>query len=281
MAAPSISPEDFKFLSDMVLREAAIVLEAGKEYLVISRLDPVARKEGIEGISSLVKELRMNPRGRLRDLVVDAMTTNETLFFRDAHPFDAFAKKVIPDLMKARASTRSLNIWCAAASTGQEPYSIAMLLRESFPELVNWRLSIYATDISTAALNRAKAGRYSQLEVGRGLPARYMVKCFTRVGTEWEINPEIKSMVRFDTLNLAGNWPAMTQFDVIFIRNVLIYFSQDTKRQIISKAVRSLRPDGALILGSTESLLGMDSEVDKEQFEKTTYYRPKASVATR
>ncbi len=272
--ASTISPEDFKFLSDLVMREAAIVLDKGKEYLVTSRLDPLAKELGNEGISGLVRALRNNPTSKLRAQVVDAMTTNETLFFRDSHPFDTLSQHILPELLKARSETRTLDIWCGAASTGQEPYSLAMLLREKFPQLSTWRVRITATDISPTALDRARAGRYTQMEVGRGLPARYMVKYLSRVGTEYEMNSDIRSMIDFKIFNLASNWPPMGPFDVIFMRNVLIYFSRETKQEIVNKAARILRPDGALLLGSTESLLSMETNVKREQFEKTTFYRP-------
>lgn len=272
----TISPEDFAFLRDLVMKEAAIVLEPGKEYLVTSRLDPVARKESLDGIPGLVKALRMPASSKLKEAVIDAMTTNETLWFRDAHPFETLQSTIIPELMQARQNTRTIDIWCAAASTGQEPYTIAMILKDAFPQLSGWRIRILGTDISPTALEKAHEGKYSQMEMGRGLPAKYMVNYFTRQGVNYQINPNIRAMVDFKLFNLAGNWPAMGPFDLIFIRNVLIYFNQETKNQIINKAEKLLRPDGKLFLGSTESLLNISHNLERETFGKTTCYRPKA-----
>jgi chemotaxis protein methyltransferase CheR len=272
----TISPEDFAFLRDLVMKEAAIVLEPGKEYLATSRLDPVARKEGLEGIPGLVRALRSPAATKLREAVIDAMTTNETLWFRDAHPFETLQTTIIPDLMTKRAATRTIDIWCAAASTGQEPYTIAMILKDAFPQLNGWRVRILGTDISPTALEKAHLGTYSQMEMGRGLPAKYMVNYFSRQGVNYQINPNIRAMVDFKLFNLAGNWPAMGPFDLIFIRNVLIYFNQETKNQIINKAEKLVRPDGKLFLGSTESLLNISHNLERETYGKTTCYRPKA-----
>lgn len=270
----TMNPEDFSYLRDLVLRDAAIVLDTGKEYLATSRLEPVAREAGLEGIPGLVRALRTNPSGRLREQVIDAMTTNETLWFRDAHPFETLQTSIIPELAKARQATRTLDIWCAAASTGQEPYTLAMIVKD-MPQLAGWRVRILGTDISPTALEKARAGKYTQMEMGRGLPAKYMVKNFTRVGVDWQINPDIRAMVDFKLFNLANLWPPMGQFDLIFIRNVLIYFSADTKTQIINKAEGLLRPDGYLFLGSTESLLNTPTKLERVQLNKTTCYRPK------
>jgi chemotaxis protein methyltransferase CheR len=273
----TISPEDFGFLRDLVLREAAIVLESGKEYLATSRLEPVARQEGLDGISGLVRALRANPNGKLREQVVDAMTTNETLWFRDAHPFASLEESIIPQLMEARKATRTLDIWCAAASTGQEPYTIAMVMKERFPQLAGWRVRILGTDISPSALQRARTGRYTQMEMGRGMPAKYMVKYFTRQGVDWQISEDIRRMVDYKLFNLAGAWPPMGPFDLVFIRNVLIYFNQQTKADIVNRAEKNLRRDGTLFLGSTESLLNIQTNLDRVQHGKTTCYRPKSA----
>jgi chemotaxis protein methyltransferase CheR len=272
----TISPEDFAFLRDLVMKEAAIVLEPGKEYLATSRLDPVARKEGLEGIPGLVRALRSPAAAKLREAVIDAMTTNETLWFRDAHPFETLQTTIMPELIAKRAATRTIDIWCAAASTGQEPYTIAMILKDAFPQLNGWRIRILGTDISPSALEKAHLGTYSQMEMGRGLPAKYMVNYFSRQGVNYQINPNIRAMVDFKLFNLAGNWPVMGPFDLVFIRNVLIYFNQETKNQIINKAEKLLRPDGKLFLGSTESLLNISHNLERETYGKTTCYRPKA-----
>jgi chemotaxis protein methyltransferase CheR len=272
----TLSPEDFAFLRDLVMKEAAIVLEPGKEYLVTSRLDPVARKESLDGIPGLVRALRMPAATKLKEAVIDAMTTNETLWFRDAHPFETLQTTIMPELIQSRANSRTIDIWCAAASTGQEPYTIAMIIKDAFPQLNGWRVRILGTDISPTALEKARDGKYSQMEMGRGLPAKYMVNYFTRQGVNYQINPNIRAMIDFKLFNLAGNWPAMGPFDLVFIRNVLIYFNQETKNQIINKAEKLVRPDGKLFLGSTESLLNISHNLERETFGKTTCYRPKA-----
>jgi chemotaxis protein methyltransferase CheR len=268
-----MTPEDFNYLRDLVLREAAIVLDQGKEYLATSRLEPVARQEGLEGIPGLVRALRANPAGRLRDQVVDAMTTNETLWFRDSHPFETLQTTIIPEFLQSRGNTRTLDVWCAAASTGQEPYTLAMIF-DDMPQLANWRVRITATDISPTALDRAREGKYTQMEMGRGLPAKYMVKHFTRHGVDYQVNPDIRAMVDYKLLNLATAWPPMGPFDLVFMRNVLIYFNQDTKTNIVNKAEGTLRNDGYFILGSTESLLNTPNKLERVQYGKTTCYRP-------
>lgn len=270
----TIAPADFTYLKDLVQREAAIVLEAGKEYLATSRLEPVARTEGLDGIAGLVRALRTDSTGKLRNKVIDAMTTNETLWFRDSHPFETLRQELLPGLMEAKKVTRTLDIWCGASSTGQEPYSIAMMLKD-VPQLDSWRIRMVATDISLTALDRARAGKYSQMEIGRGLPAKYLVRYFQRVGPDYQISNELKSMVDYRQLNLAATWPPIGEFDLIFIRNVLIYFKQDVKTQIINKAERLLRPHGYMFLGSTESLLSTPNNLERRQLGKTTCYTPK------
>ncbi len=271
-----IEAGDFAFLRDLVMREAAIVLEPGKEYLASTRLEPVARKEGLEDVAALVRALRAQPRGKLHQAVIDAMTTNETLWFRDAHPFETLKQSVLPELIEKRAAKKSLNIWCSAASTGQEPYTLAMILRDNFPNLLNWKIRIVATDISNAALDRARSGLYTQMEMGRGLPASYMVKYFTRAGVDYQISQEIRAKVDFKVLNLAGMWPYLGTFDLVLIRNVLIYFNQETKGEIVNKAAKILEPDGYLMLGSTESLLNIKTNLERVMHDKTSCYRPKA-----
>lgn len=272
----TIAPDDFAFLRELILREAAIVLEPGKEYLVSSRLEPVARKENLEGISGLVRALKTSNEPKLKEKIIDAMTTNETLWFRDAHPFETFQSTILPDLIEKRNATRTLDIWCAAASTGQEPYTIAMIIKDAFPQLNSWRIRILGTDLSPTALAKAREAKYSQMEMGRGLPAQYMVNYFTRRGINYELNPNIRAMVDFKEFNLASTWPTMGPFDLIFLRNVLIYFNLETKQQIINKAERILRPDGTLFLGSTESLLNISHNLERVTHGKTTCYKPKA-----
>jgi chemotaxis protein methyltransferase CheR len=271
--ATHISPEDFAFISRFIYDESAIVLEVGKEYLVESRLLTTARKRGLKDIHELVDQLRRAPTAELQRMVVEAMTTNETSFFRDVDPFEALRKAVLPELLKARAADRRLRIWCGAASSGQEPYSIAMLLREHFPQLAGWKVDLVSSDISIEMLERCRGARYSQLEVGRGLPAPLLVKYFERDGALWRLRPEIRDMVGFFELNLAGPWPSMEPFDVVFMRNVLIYFDTDTKRQILGKIKRLLRPDGYLFLGGAETTFNIDDGFVRETSDRVSFYR--------
>lgn len=271
----SVSAADFDYVRTLVRARAGIVLEPGKEYLVESRLAPVARAEGLGGIAELVAALRQGRPG-LETLVVDAMTTNETSFFRDIHPFDALRTQVLPQLIERRRANRELSLWCAAASSGQEPASICMLVREHFPELAGWRLRVLATDISPSMIERARQGRYSQLEVNRGLPARYLVKYFERQGADWQLKAEIRDMVEYRLLNLAEPWPTIGQMDLVFIRNVLIYFDRDTKKQVLQGIRKILRPDGFLVLGSSETTFNIDESWTSRTFGRTIFYQPQA-----
>lgn len=242
----------FHKIQTLVRERAAIVLEPGKEYLVEARLLPIATAHGLGGIDELCLELDRGQSSLVSE-IVEAMTTNETSFFRDIYPFTALKEHILPDLRVRRAQKRRLSIWCAAASTGQEPYSIAMLLHDHFPELVGWDIQILATDLSRAVLDRARAGRYRQPEVNRGTEATHLVKHFTREGTDWVLRDHIRKMVRFESLNLIGAWPAAQPFDIIFIRNVLIYFSVESKCAILKRARDRLAPDGYMFLGGAES----------------------------
>lgn len=277
MAPPEkMTAADFDYIRNMVRDQAAIVLEMGKEYLVESRLLTLARKEGLSTVSSLVAQLRSSPGGPLQRRVVDAMTTNETSFFRDLHPFETLRKAILPAAMERRKLDRQLNIWCGAASTGQDPYSIMMLIHEHFRELLGWNFRFVATDPSSEVLARAKAGRFSQLEVNRGLPAPLLVKHFLRQGMEWEIREDIRKRVEFRELNLIREWPVMPSMDIVFLRNVLIYFDADTKRQILGRIRRLLRPGGCLMLGGSETTQGLDDNYERVVVDRTTFYRVRA-----
>jgi chemotaxis protein methyltransferase CheR len=254
----TIQESDFVFVRDLVLQRSAIVLEAGKEYLVEARLAPVARDAGLAGIPQLVEALKRQPSGALATRVVEAMTTNETSFFRDSHPFDALKSHIIPTLLERNRSQRSIHIWSAACSTGQEPYTIAMTLKENFPELETWKVRIVCTDLAETVLDRARAGRYRQLEVNRGLPATYLTKYFERHGLEWQVVPALKQWTEFRQLNLIGDWGPMPRFDVVFLRNVLIYFDVDTKRRILGRVRQTMSPGGWLFLGSAETTMNID-----------------------
>jgi chemotaxis protein methyltransferase CheR len=268
----AISDQDFDYVRDLVYRHSAIALESDKGYLVESRLLPIVRDEGLGTLGDLVGRLRAGRGQSLHLKVVDAMTTNETSFFRDMHPFEALKTRIFPDLL-ARARPSRLRLWCAACSSGQEPYSIAMLLREHFPALPEGTVQIIATDLSPSMLARARRGRYSQLEVNRGLPASLLMKYFDKLGLEWEIKPEIRAMVSFREHNLAESWGPMPVMDVVFLRNVLIYFDVATKQAILSKVRGLLREDGYLFLGASETTINLDRGFARLCIGKATCYR--------
>jgi chemotaxis protein methyltransferase CheR len=270
----TIAVNDFGYIQELVRKRSAIVLEAGKEYLVESRLSGVARDEGFASIDHLVADLRRTQANGLHRKVVEAMTTNETTFFRDVQPFEALRVQLIPELMQRRAAQRQLSIWCGACSSGQEPYTIAMLLREHFPALTGWQVRILGTDLSNDMLERAKAARYNQAEVNRGLPAAFLVKYFRKLGIEWQLVDDIRGMVEFRELNLNEAWSGVPPCDLVFLRNVLIYFDVETKKRILAKLRRVLRPDGYLFLGGAETTMNLDDSYQRLVSAKTgCYYR--------
>lgn len=275
----TIGATDFDYISTMVRDRSAIVLEHGKEYLIEARLLPLARERGTGTVAGLVHELRLAPSGPLRDLVVEAMTTNETSFFRDAHPFTALSDHILPDLVRTRGGERLLNIWCAACSSGQEPYSIAMLVHDIVGADPGWRVRMLATDISPAMLARTRAGVYSQFEVNRGLPANRLVRHFRRQGLEWQIEEPLRRMVETRLLNLDAELPSMPSMDIIFLRNVLIYFDIATKRQILARIRRVLRPDGYLVLGGAETTLNLEDAFERVQIGRAPVYRLRGGKA--
>jgi chemotaxis protein methyltransferase CheR len=269
----TVSPEDFAFIADFAAREAGIVLEPGKEYLVDSRLDAVRRARNVGTVEELIASLRRANDPSLRKAVVDALTTNETSFFRDLVPFELLRKELLPSLV-SRRPTGPIRIWCAACSFGQEPFSIAMMLREHFDEGVWRRVELLATDLSSAALARAEAGEFSQLEVNRGLPSALLLRYFKPHGRSYRIDDTIRRMVEFRSFNLVSAWPPLPPIDVVFLRNVLIYFDGETKRRVLGKVRDVLAPEGCLVLGSTETLL--DDAVGFERLEsgRAVYHRP-------
>ncbi len=269
----SLSLNDFDFVRTTVLNASAIVLESDKHYLVETRLMGLARRENFPSISALVDKLRNNGDGTLKRKVIDAMTTNETSFFRDIHPFEVLRKHVIPEAISRRAGERHLRIWSAACSSGQEPYGIAMVLREHFPTLKDWRITLLATDLSSDILDKAREGRYSQLEVNRGLPAMLLVKYFRKQGSEWFVSDDLKKMIEFRQLNLVERWNNIPTMDIIFLRNVLIYFDVDTKKKILNQMRQHLRQDGYLFLGGAETTLNIDSQFERLDIERSNCYR--------
>jgi chemotaxis protein methyltransferase CheR len=271
----TLPADDFSYLSRLMHERAAIVLEPGKEYLALSRLDPLARERGVGSVAALVEVLRgEDASSPLHDQVIDALTTNETTFFRDINPFESLRSDVLPELIERKARTRTMAIWSAGCSSGQEPYSIAMAIREHFPELLTWQLSILGTDISASVLDRARRGRYGQLEVNRGLPAHLLVRHFTRAGMEWEIEEPIRRMVRFQRQNLVEVWPAMPPFDLVFMRNVMIYFDVATKRRVLGRMLGQLGPHGYLLLGAAETTFNISDDYDRHLVGRTAWYRP-------
>jgi len=268
-----INPSDFEFVRTIVRADSAIALEPGKEYLVESRLATLARQEGVGSIEELIAQARKKPDNGIRYKIVKAMTTNETSFFRDVAPFDALREHVLPDLIAKRATQRVLRIWCGAASTGQEPYSLAMLIREHFPALGGWKVEIVATDISREVLARARSGRYSQLEVNRGLPASMLVKYFEKDGIHWRVKDAIRDMIVYRELNLIGAWLGVENSDVVMMRNVLIYFDVETKKKILANVRRVMRPDGYFMLGSAESTMNIDEKFRRVQVGRTSCYQ--------
>lgn len=264
---------DFDYVRRLVEERAAIVLEESKNYLLTARLTPLAEREGFRSIGDMVRDLRSRPpHSQLHKSVVEAMTTNETSFFRDIAPFDALREKVLPEVIEHNQAERSLNIWSAACSSGQEAYSIAMILAEHFPQLAGWDVSIHATDISSEMVERTKEGIFSQLEVNRGLPARMLVKYFSRKAARWQVKEPLRARLRVQEANLIEAWPYFPKFDVVFMRNVMIYFNVETKRQILAKVRRVLKPTGFLFLGGAETTLGVDSSFERVPIANASCY---------
>lgn len=258
-----------------------MLCEPGKEYLVEARLLPLARASGQPDVDSYVSRLPLDIAERAR--AIDALTINETSWFRDLAPYQAFTDAMLPPLLEARKHVKHLEIWSAACSSGQEAYSLTMLLKEHLPP--GWTARIHATDVSTSMLERVKAGRYSQVEMNRGMPAQRLVTWFTRVGNEWEVSPELRSMVTTQHLNLAAPFPPMPVFDIVFLRNVLIYFDMETKRDILRRVSTRISPDGFLLLGSSETTLDLDDAWTREAAGRVWMHRPRAvarpTLATR
>jgi len=268
-----MTAQDFEYVCRLVRDRSALVLEPGKEYLVETRLLPIARQLQLGSVGELIGQLRAGPDNGLHTRVVEAMVTTETSFFRDLHPFETLKSTILPELIRKRREERRLDVWCAACSTGQEPYSLAILLREHFAEVAGWKVNIAATDLSTEVLARAQAGQYNQIEVNRGLPAPVLVKYFRQQGGRWELAEHIRNMVEFRALNLARPWPPMTRMDLVFLRNVMIYFDVETKKSILGRVARLLKPDGYLLLGGAETTLNLDDSFRRVDQLKGGFYQ--------
>jgi chemotaxis protein methyltransferase CheR len=275
-----VTPPDYEYLRKLLRDQSGLDLSTDKQYLIESRLLPLARKAGLPGISDLVQKMKGGSNALITQ-VVEAMTTNETFFFRDKVPFEHFRDTIMPEMLKLRAARKSLRIWCAAGSTGQEPYSLAMCLKEMSAALSGWRVEILATDLSQEVLEKSRTGIYSQFEVQRGLPIQMLVKYFKQIGELWQINPDIRGMVAHRQLNLLHDFGQLGSFDVIFCRNVLIYFDQETKANIFGRLARGMEADGFLVLGAAETVVGL-TEAFKPIGDRRGLYRPNdARMASR
>lgn len=276
----SVTPQDFDFIRKLVRERSAIVLEPGREYLVESRLMPLSRAHGLPGLTELVQKLKGPSANLLVNEVVEAMTTNETSFFRDPTCFEGFQQTILPEMIEKRAATRTLTIWSGASSSGQEAYTLAMSLKEAGSRLAGWNVKLVATDLCESMLTRCNEGVYSQLEVNRGLPTPMLLRYFTKKGTSWQVKPDLRSMIDFKILNLVSTWPHLPPVDIIFLRNVMIYFDLPTKKQILRRIRKLLRPDGYLVLGSTETTTNVDSEFERKAVGRAVFYGTRATVGS-
>lgn len=281
-----MTPGEFEYLKNFLKERSGLVLSNDKQYLVESRLLPIARSSKLETLSAVIGVLRKGTNKALETDVVEAMTTNESFFFRDKTPFDHFNETMLPGLLERRAKTRQIKIWCAAASTGQEPYSLAICLKEAQTKIAGWRTRILGTDLSNEVLDKAKAGLYSQFEVQRGLPIQMLLKYFDQKGDMWQINAGMRAMVEWKKLNLLDSFSHLGEFDIIFCRNVLIYFDQQTKTEILSRVAKSLPDDGYLVLGAAETVVGLTDAFKpvpgkRGLFQRNAAAKPAAGSAPR
>jgi len=253
-----MTPRDFDYLRTLLKSASGLVLTDDKQYLIESRLLPVAKKLKYDNIDAMVAELRRSEATSLKNQIVEAMTINESFFFRDKTPFDNFENIMLPKLLEAKKAQKHLRIWSAAASTGQEAYSLSMIMQEHAAELEGWRIEIIGTDLCSEALEKAKSGIYSQFEVQRGMPVKYLVKNFKQVGSMWQVNSKIRSSVQYRQFNLLNSFNLLGRFDIIFCRNVLIYFDKETKSDIIERMGKQTNPNCYLVLGASETLVGLN-----------------------
>ncbi len=273
MAIPSA---ELEYIRRFVRDTSAIVLD-DKDYLIEARLGSLAISEGHSDLLALLRALRAEENGsqKLHHKVVDALTTNETSFFRDVHPFEAIRKTILPELIERNHARKTLRMWSAACSSGQEPVTLAMIVEQHFPQIQDWRTQILGTDLSDEMLIRARKGRYSQIEVNRGLPAPMLVRFFEEHGGEWIVRPEVMKMIRYERFNFVDPWPPRAPFDLILLRNVMIYFDVPTKREIVQKIGDALAPGGYLILGASETIAGLSNDFDMVPMGRTAVCRRK------
>ncbi len=275
-----MTPLELEFLGRFLKERSGLVLVGDKSYLIESRLMPVARKHNLPGLSAVMAQLRAG-NVQIESEVVEAMTTNETFFFRDKIPFDLFTETMLPAMKQARAAQRRLRIWCSACSTGQEPYSLAMILEEQAANFPGWDFEILATDISGEVLTKAKAGKFSQFEVQRGLPIQFLVKYFEQVGDLWEISPKLRAKIQFRPINLLRDFALLGTFDIIFCRNVLIYFDEATKIDVLKRLANSVASDGFLVLGAAETVVGLCDRFKSVPEKRGLYVRNITSETAR
>lgn len=257
-----MTPQDFAFLAALIRDRSGLVLTAEKAYLVDNRLKPLAAERGFKSLDGLVAALRTGRDEQLKRDVVELMTTNETLFFRDSKPFDLLRDSVLPKITQTRPKGRSIRVWSAACSTGQEAYSIAITVKENAAKFRDWPVEILGTDISPAVLTKARTGIYSQFEVQRGMPIKLLIKYFKQLETQWEVGADLKSMVHFREHNILQDMTSLGSFDIVFCRNLLIYFDAETKKQVLDRIGRIIAPDGVLFLGGTETVIGISSRFE-------------------
>jgi len=268
-----VNPADFEFISSLIMSRSGLVLTPDKSYLLESRLMPVARRHGLKGLDDLINTVRTRRDEALIVEITEAMTTNESFFFRDTRPFDLLRNEVLPPLLASRSGQKRLRIWCAAASSGQEPYSIAILLKELGVKLAGWKIEIVGTDISHDILNKAKKAQYSQFEVQRGMPIQLLLKYFDKVDENWVVKPEISNMVQFKYWNLLEDPKPLGHFDIVFCRNVLIYFDAPTKGKVLETISRVMPEDGMMFLGGAETVLGVSDKFKPVAGQRGVYAR--------
>jgi chemotaxis protein methyltransferase CheR len=271
---------DFDHLRKLLHRSSGLALDADKAYLAESRLRRIMTRAGIDDLGGLVKQIEGGRKPALMRDVVEAMTTNETFFFRDRLPFEHFKSYILPQLIEARSASRSIRIWCAACATGQEPYSLAMILDEEAKKLTGWNVEILATDLSRSVVDTAREALYSQFEVQRGLPINYLLRYFHQEGSHWRLSEHVRSRVKFQEFNLLSDPFRFGQFDIVFCRNVLIYFDPETKKQVLHRLANVLAPDGYLVMGAAETVVGLtDAFMLHPEFKTMNIHRPESMDA--
>lgn len=273
----SVRPEDVRHLGELMRARSGLVVTDDQAYLVESRLTPLARRLGIASLADLLSALRQRTDDALVEAVTEAMATSETSFFRDGHPFELLRRVMLPRLLTARAAVRRLRIWSAAAATGQEAYSVLFCLQEAARALEGWQVEVVGTDLSAGALERARAGIYSHFEIQRGLPVQLLVRHFEQVGADWRVKPEMRRRVTFEKHNLLDDGARLGRFDIVLLRNVLIYFDADTRRRVLNRLAQALAADGYLVLGATETASGLTDGFAQDP-ENRGLWRPTSTV---